>query len=353
MFESHLKPPVSFPTLTGSIITFNSQYAGLPLKSHKIALTATQSGSGTPSPQNIRNINGASELNISATGKNFLRNTYAGGTPYGLSITTNADGSMTINGTPSSDFNGQIIGYFTLPAGTYIYTDAKPENSKCYTYLLIEGSATWYTDGMSFTVDGNTRTRIILFFISGNYYDITLYPMIRPSSITDSTFEPFGTYNTITIGSTVYGGEYDAKSGVLTKNFPDTLTTFNDLTWNYNSSYGRFESSDLISVIKKPTTNTEVLSGLLCECYHPSVARASDALPHSISVNTSGWVYVYDADFTDRTTWLNVMGVYKFLYPLATPTTIQLPPCPIDTLEGQNNIWADTGDTTLQYAKFG
>lgn len=33
MFESHLKPPVSFPTLTGSIVTFNSQYAGLPLKS--------------------------------------------------------------------------------------------------------------------------------------------------------------------------------------------------------------------------------------------------------------------------------------------------------------------------------
>ena len=26
---------------------------------------------------------------------------------------------------------------------------------------------------------------------------------------------------------------------------------------------------------------------------------------------------------------------------------------PIDTLEGVNNIWADTGDTTLQYIKIG
>jgi hypothetical protein len=31
--------------------------------------------------------------------------------------------------------------------------------------------------------------------------------------------------------------------------------------------------------------------------------------------------------------------------------TIQLPPCPIDTLEGVNNIWADTGETTVQYFK--
>lgn len=38
---------------------------------------------------------------------------------------------------------------------------------------------------------------------------------------------------------------------------------------------------------------------------------------------------------------------------LPTVQTIQLPPCPIDTLEGVNNIWADTGDTTLQYPKFG
>jgi hypothetical protein len=31
--------------------------------------------------------------------------------------------------------------------------------------------------------------------------------------------------------------------------------------------------------------------------------------------------------------------------------TIQLQPCPIDTLEGVNNIWADTGETTVQYFK--
>ena len=36
-----------------------------------------------------------------------------------------------------------------------------------------------------------------------------------------------------------------------------------------------------------------------------------------------------------------------------TVQTIQLAPCPIDVLEGQNNIWADTGETTLSYITIG
>lgn len=43
----------------------------------------------------------------------------------------------------------------------------------------------------------------------------------------------------------------------------------------------------------------------------------------------------------------------EVVYELATPTTIQLPPCLIDTLEGVNNIFADCGDTTLEYLKAG
>ena len=54
----------------------------------------------------------------------------------------------------------------------------------------------------------------------------------------------------------------------------------------------------------------------------------------------------------DYDTWLQDNPV-DIVVKLATPITIQLPPCPIDVLEGQNNIWADTGDTTLQYIKLG
>ena len=48
----------------------------------------------------------------------------------------------------------------------------------------------------------------------------------------------------------------------------------------------------------------------------------------------------------------SLTGAY-IVYELATPIEIQLQPCPIDTLEGVNNIWADTGDTTLSYITIG
>lgn len=67
LVQSNKKPSVSFPSQTGSIVTFNSQYAGLPLKSHKIALTATQSGSGTPSPDNVRAISGFDSMVVKAS----------------------------------------------------------------------------------------------------------------------------------------------------------------------------------------------------------------------------------------------------------------------------------------------
>jgi hypothetical protein len=43
------------------------------------------------------------------------------------------------------------------------------------------------------------------------------------------------------------------------------------------------------------------------------------------------------------------MNGVNLVYELDTPTTIQLPPCPIDTLNGVNNIFADTGDVDLTY----
>ncbi len=44
----------------------------------------------------------------------------------------------------------------------------------------------------------------------------------------------------------------------------------------------------------------------------------------------------------------NIAGT-KFAYPLATPQTFHTDSLNLDTLEGVNNIWADTGDTAVEY----
>ena len=39
----------------------------------------------------------------------------------------------------------------------------------------------------------------------------------------------------------------------------------------------------------------------------------------------------------------------QFLYPLATPTEISVEPVNVETREGINNIFANTGDTSVTY----
>ena len=235
MQESFKIPSATFPTLTGSIVTFNAQYA-LPLKSHKIALTATQSGSGTPSPSNPRPISGYSAINIS-------------------------------------------------------HSDADTSNPTVYT---------------------------------------------------------------IQIGSTVYGGEYDARSGVLT--VTHGICDLGSVTeWGYISSGNRFTSGYLASVIKRPITDSEV-ADIIADIFDTKSVTAlrSSADDNLIAVGDSGVISIRCTTYgTDANAFKTAMSGHYIVYELTTPQTIQLPPCPIDTLEGVNNIWADTGDTTLQYPKFG
>jgi hypothetical protein len=225
-------PSLSFPTLTGSIVTFNSQYAGLPLKSCKVSVTATQNGSGTPSPDNVRPISGHDSITISHSG-------------------------------------------------------ADTSNPTVYT---------------------------------------------------------------IQIGSTVYGGEYDARTGLLT--VTHEIVDLATLSWVHDAPNVRFYTRSLTNIVLPPPNNATPIDGL---CSHLLLVDAGSLkkTPNCIAVGTSGATLVYAPDYTTVADFLNAMQGAKLVYPLATPTTIQLPPCPIDTLEGVNNIWADTGDTTLQYLKFG
>lgn len=243
MFESFLKPPISFPTLTGSIVTFNSQYA-LPLKSHTVALTATQSGSGTPSPDNVRTIIGYSAINIS-------------------------------------------------------HSDSDTTNPTVYV---------------------------------------------------------------INLGGTYYGLIYDGRTGIgtVTHGLVDlgTLNWSKYTTQGTNKTYFR-TSSEISDCIK--STSTSITYGLTCSQYVENAwTYVLDASGYDLSC-CLGWsgksyIVIYDNSKSEMTTadFKTAMNGVQLMYPLATPQTIQLPPCPIDTIANSvNNIWADTGDTTLQYTKFG
>jgi hypothetical protein len=282
LVQSNKKPNLTFPTLTGSIVTFNSQYAGLPLKSHKIALTATQSGSGTPSPDNVRTISGWSAINIqNVVGINQWDEQW----DQGIYSTTTGEPTYTANAIRSKHKiavspNEKL--YFVSPNPIRVfYYDM---NKQFINSAVVNNEETTIPAGVYFiNFHMSSQESVYNNDISINY----------PSTDTDyHTFN--GQSFTIQIGSTVYGGEYDARTGVLT------------VTHGYIASYNG-------EVINEP------------------------------------WISSMDK-YIEGTTPTNGAQV---VYPLATPQIIQLPPCPIDTLQGINNIWADTGETTAQYIKIG
>lgn len=50
-----------------------------------------------------------------------------------------------------------------------------------------------------------------------------------------------------------------------------------------------------------------------------------------------------------QTDWIALAVDVQIVYELATPQTYQLTPTQIDSLLGRNNVWADSGDVTVEY----
>lgn len=99
--ELDKKISITSDTVTGNPCTFNSDVEDIPLKSIKLEYEFSQSGSGDPSPTNVRPITGISDFFIAHTKKNMamLRGYSAANRAYNIaSVTTNNYGT-TINTT--------------------------------------------------------------------------------------------------------------------------------------------------------------------------------------------------------------------------------------------------------------
>lgn len=130
------------------------------------------------------------------TGKNLLQSRFLSETKNGLTYTTNTDGSITINGTATA--NTEIFAFTgTLPAGTYILTGC-PAKGGDTTYDLRLGAGGKYHDYGTggITCEITEETSLLdyaVIMIRKNYVanNLTFYPMLRLSSISDATYEPY------------------------------------------------------------------------------------------------------------------------------------------------------------------
>lgn len=267
---------------SGAIASFPDG-AAAPLKSFTVGIEPVQSGSGDPSPDNVRPITGHTAVQVTRCGKNMLPN---------VTRAVNAQNVM-IGQTPSYTQGWEIH----LAPGTYILSSVTTKS--CYLrYRNADGtvsgnSSAGENPAMRFTV---TEEDDFAFWAYNNAGvvpdDIISFQLEHGSAATE--YEPYsGETFDIAFPSeagTVYGGILDVTSGVLT------------------------------------------VDRAMIASY------AGEALP-------SGWISDRDvyAAGTAPTTGAQVV------YELATPVTYQLTPQQITTLLGENNVWADTGDTAAEY----
>lgn len=141
-----------------------------------------------------------SEVNAlaNAGAKNLLKNGADSVTKTynGVTATLNSDGSLTINGTATSDFYYYFVKDFVLKAGKYILSNGKAGNSNVMLQMNGEATASVVATEAEVTLETDATVNIFARVRSGGTANnITFYPMLRSASITDDTYVPYGMSN--------------------------------------------------------------------------------------------------------------------------------------------------------------
>lgn len=350
------------PTDESAVDEFTTLNGGL-LQECVVKLEPVQSGSGTPAPDNVRPISGHTEVDVLRCGKNKLQVIAESKTQYGMTYTVNADGSISVSGTPTGNaqllLNNRIplsasMGNITL-SGLSNATNVVWNNFVLYdsngnvTATLMSG--TTYTKApITFDISSYTDTAYGILGIKRRSNDTacsgTVYPQIEiGTSATD--FEPYkGNLYQIQIGQTVYGGSLDVLSGVLTvdRGFVE-YDGSSDESWAKIANEYRYN-------IPRPSDIT-ILSGAISNefKYHGGVGSTCPDGSFYVGGSNLGAVKNDTITLADWKTWLS-SSPFQICYELALPFTIQLTPQQISTLIGKNYMSAPLSGQSIDSIEY-
>lgn len=347
-------------TTSGSIVSFNTDMK-TPLKECKIHFLPVQSGSGDPSPTNIRPISGWTGLNAEHSGENLFPSvdpaktaTYSGITIY------NNGNNIKISGkTSGSLYRGVSSSWVADGERVYIYGVPDLTGTGAYWYVfdgsnLVVGEN---INGSSFTTRSGKSTLLAIGVDSGGMssaIDIEFTPVLckQPSTQIPVSFGDNGT---------IYGGYVDFGKGELVKEWGSVLGS--SLGWFKGSAYPYFATNKLNSGNSSLPSIAWPDVSIMCESYRTFPSRNNtDAFYDDVSNytvwqhgNVSGTVKqirVKDTRYETLEDFNASIANVRFVYKLETPITYQLTPQQLKALKGTNNIWSDAnGNIDVKYWK--
>ena len=140
---------------------------------------------------------------------------------------------------------------------------------------------------------------------------------------------------------TVYGGNIDPITGVLTVDRAGVR--LNTLTFDEHPTAANVFYTSSLEGRKLGVTN--IISDMFA-AVDASVASLPIGGMRGLT-NNKALYFGYQA--ANVSAFMAAVDNSILVYELSTPQTYQLDPVTVNTLLGQNNIWADTGDSTVEY----
>lgn len=324
---------------SGSIASFPDGADNVPVKSLIAQITPLQSGSGDPAPDNIRPISGWTGAKITRTGKNLVT---------GIISDVNISAAGMVEADVGHAFG---VAYAPIKAGEE-YTVTTNDSSYVYGfYTSVPQLNSIAYDGARHILGVATFTAPIDGYVAFRTLINYATPQMELGSSATTYEAPAGSVLNIDWtdeAGTVYGGTLTYIGGgkyslQATKGYADMGT----LTWIYNS--GSFYTTDLASVIEKPASSA-VLGDYLCSALAQKTGNAQwDLYQYNVAQNKNIWAKT-DGSSTDPTTFKNSLSGVQLVYALdPLPDPIILDAEDVKTLLGDNNIFVDTGDVSVDY----
>ena len=154
-----------------------------------------------------------------------------------------------------------------------------------------------------------------------------------------------GNTYSIPFGQTVYGGTLDVTTGVLTVDRAIMTPTIDQFT--SANSHGITNSRFVIS----PSCDYATRNTSICNALPIQNTLFADTATEGflMSGQDVGYIRLLSSRVSTKQEaqdFVNTNGI-TIVYPLATPTTIQLTPTEVKSLLGSNNIFADCGDSEV------
>lgn len=346
---------IAYDVVSGPVANFKTSLE-LPIKSLEIDVNAVQE-SGTPSPQSPKTITGKSVVSIIKSNKNLLFLPFV----YYSQASDNLEDMFFIKaGTYRFSFSDSTAS--TWRVGLKM-KDANGNDLSDSAYKPNSGM-TWRSTINAWLGGLDSTTKNITISIVEDCYIRLIFGLAQTTSETvfsdvllelgsiNTSYEPFnGTTVAIDLGGTYYGGHFTQdKAGHRQFEVTSRIASYTGESgeaWSmFTVAQGnlfRIQASD-----RKDGYITE--SNCKCNSYRPiAQAQRTNGTVSGVGLQLD----FINNDFSSVEDWKTNLAdnPIQIVYELATPYVIDLPDGePIVTLNGTNNIYADSGDASVEYA---